>query len=353
MREGGPIESYAELGHGGPATRIRLYKPMGLAEDRWGNVYVSTRTGLIWKIDPLASAYIIAGTGRRGISRSSSSALHSDLGELQALFVDDVGRIYFTDASNHVALRIDPSGELVRVAGLGISGYSGDGGLARRATLNKPYDIKGDAAGNLYVADHGNHRIRKISKDGRISTVAGTGQVGYEGDGGPAIEAKLNGPYGVNVDRRGRLLIADSANHVIRRVDQNGTITTIAGNGRRGFAGDKGPASEALFDHPEAIFVDRDDRIYIGDEHNHAIRVIERDGTISTLIGNGSAGFTPDGERALHAQLNDPESVIVRNDGSVLVVDRRNERVRIMRSDGSIQTFAGRGLDNNLYHESN
>ena len=151
----------------------------------------------------------------------------------------------------------------------------------------------------------------------------------------------MNRPYGIFVDQEDRLLIADSLNHVIRRIDQDGTIATIAGSGSRGYSGDGGPALSASFDAPASLDVDATGRIYVGDEHNHAIRVIAPDGTISTLIGDGSAGSTIDGSVASGVTLIDPESVLAREDGSVVVSDGDDGRVITLRPDGRIHTLAG------------
>ena len=175
-----------------------------------------------------------------------------------------------------------------------------------------------------------------------IETAAGTGEAGYAGDGAPATAARLNGPYGTCVDTADRLLIADSFNHVIRRVDEDGVITTIAGAGAAGYAGDGGPALQGLFDTPQSLAVDGDGRIYVGDEHNHAIRVVGTDGVISAFIGNGLPGFAAEGVTANQAQLNDPENLLLLRDGSMLITDGDNGRVLRVKPDGAVQPFAGR-----------
>lgn len=337
------------LGDGGKSTNLQLYDPMGIAEDKHQNVYLTDRgrrlSGrVIWRIDPQGSVTAIAGTGRRGAATGGVHALSSNLGSPEGLCLDHMNRIFFVDSSNHVVLRIATDGKLLRIAGTGTSGYGGDGGPALEAELNKPYDVRIDAQGTLYIADVMNHRIRRINSDGIITTVAGTGKPGYGGDYGPAKSASLNTPYGVCIDKEGRLLIADSENHVIRRIDSRGVITTIAGVGVLGYSGDGGPASEAAFNSPQSLWVDNSGRLYVGDEHNHAIRVIGTDDIVTTLIGTGQAGSADDGVLATGASLNDPENILVRGNGSVLITDGDNGRVLIVEPDGRVRKFAGLGL---------
>ncbi|HLA09612.1 MAG TPA: hypothetical protein VJ023_03280, partial [Pyrinomonadaceae bacterium] len=182
-----------------------------------------------------------------------------------------------------------------------------------------------------------------IDRNGVISTVAGTGVPGYSGDGGPAINAQLNMPYGIILDNEDNLLIADSDNHVIRKVGRDGIIRTIAGSGQRGYDGDGGPATAAKFDSPQSLALYKDGRLYIGDEHNNAIRVIELSGTVRTLVGIKGPGFSGDGGPSFTAQIADPENIWVRKDGSILISARDNSRLRIVSADGIINTFAGKG----------
>ena len=164
-----------------------------------------------------------------------------------------------------------------------VGGFAGDGGPAVAARLNFPYDVAVDASGNLYITDRNNHRIRKVDSTGTITTIAGTGERGFGGDGGPATQARLNLPYGVAVDGAGNLYIADLANHRIRKVDSTGTITTIAGTGERGFGGDGGPAIQAQLDYPTGVAVDGAGTLYIADASNHRIRLLTPTATGSSL----------------------------------------------------------------------
>jgi sugar lactone lactonase YvrE len=347
-----PIKTPQELGDGRMATEIVLNDPMGLAQDSLGNVYIGDRGGggldvarshgrVIWKVDRNGRAHIIAGTGRRGVASTGGRALESSLGSPQGICVDKIGRVYIADAFNHLVVRIEPDGRLTRVAGTGRPGAAGDGGPAALAELNQPYDVSVGQTGDLFIADFGNHRIRKVTSDGLIQTVAGTGQAGYQGDGGPATRARLRGPYGVLAEPGSGFLIGDSFNNVVRRVDARGIIHTLAGTGHPGYGGDGGPAGDAVLDAPQALDVDGSGRIYIGDEHNHAIRVVNPNGVISGLAGTGTVGFSPDGTPAAEASLNDPENLLVRADGSILFTEAGNHRVRLIDRKGRLHTFAG------------
>jgi hypothetical protein len=249
--------------------------------------------------------------------------------------------VYFADSYNHVVLRIEADGALARVAGTGIAGDGGDGGLATAAELDQPYDVRQDGLGNLYIADFGNHRVRKVDRAGIITTVAGLGEPGYTGDGGPAIAARLHGPYGIFAHPRFGLLIADSENNVVRQVDSTGTIRTLAGTGHRGLAGDEGPAIRADFDSPQGLYVDRRGLIYVDDEHNHEIRVITTDGVVHRVAGIGGPGVSPDGTPAGNGHLNDPENMVVTLDGQVLFTEAGSHLVRIIDTEGRLRTLAG------------
>lgn len=342
-----------KLGDGGPALQMILFHTGGIAEDEQGNVYVTDRGAtattrpfqgsILWKIDPQGIAHAIAGTGHQGKAMGGGRALETDITSGEGLVLDAEGRPVFPDHQNNVVLRVEPTGHVSRIAGTGEEGYAGDGGPAVDARFNRPYDVAFDSRGNLYVVDEGNHVVRRIDAAGIVTTVAGNGTPGYSGDGGPATEAQLNEPYNIAFDAKDRMIIGDSANNVVRRVDENGVITTIAGTGQQGYSGDGGPATEAKMFKPQEVLVAPDGRIIVADEHNHAVRVIGTDGTITTLIGTGEAGRAADGTPAAEAQINDPEGIIIRPDGTLLILDARNFRVLALDPSGTVHTFAGRG----------
>jgi len=343
--------SPSDLGDGKDASQIVLEGPMGLAEDDAGNVYVSDREArLIWKIESSGRATVIGGTGKvtapNGIPQSRVLARDIDFASLEGLVIDKNRNLLVADSLNHAIFKIDSDGYLTYFAGNGKRGFSGDSGKATEASLAFPYDVRLDSKGNLYIADVFNHRIRKIDTNGLISTIAGTGVAGYSGDGGPAVNAQLNMPYGILLDKDDNLLIADSDNNVIRKVGSDGIIRTVAGTGQRGYEGDGGLALAAKFDSPQAMAVNSGGRLYVSDEHNNAIRFIEPDGKIQTLIGTKGPGYSGDNGPASSAQIADPENLWLRKDGSLLISVRDNSRLRIISPDGIIKSVAGKGPTN-------
>lgn len=349
--------SPSDLGEGKNAMQVIIEGPMGLAEDPEGNIFVSDREGrLVWKIEKSGRAVVIAGSGKTigsaGLPSGRVLAREVDLGVPEGLAVAQDRSVLLADSYHHVILRIDHDGYLTRFAGNGQRGRGGEGIPATESSLAFPSEVRLDSKGNAFIAELGNHRIRKITSDGLITTVAGTGVPGYRGDGGPAINAQLNTPYGILLDKDDNLLIADSNNDVIRRVGSDGIIQTIAGSGKEGYDGDGGSARAATFNTPQSLAVDEAGRIYIGDEHNDAIRVLELDGTVRSLIGAKGPGFSGDGGPAFSAQIADPENLLVRKDGSILISVRDNARLRIISTDGIINTFAGKGpTSSHVYYE--
>ena len=340
--------SPSDVGSGKNAMQIIIEGPMGIGEDRDGNIFVSDREGkLVWEFDKSGRAIVIAGTGRAtgpgGLPPGSAPAQDLDLAMPEGLVVDQNGDLLLADSYNHVILRIDRAGHATRFAGTGVPGSGADGIKATESAMSFPVDVRLDSKGNVFIADLRNHRIRKITHDGLITTVAGTGVAGYSGDGGPAINAQLDMPYGIFLDKNDNLFIADSTNNVIRKVTSDGIIHTVAGTGKEGYDGDGGPATAAKLNSPQSLGGDPQGRIYIGDEHNNAIRILEPDGTIRTLVGSKGPGFSGDGGPASQAQIADPENIWVRRDGSILISARDNARLRIISPDGIINTFAGRG----------
>jgi sugar lactone lactonase YvrE len=222
-------------------------------------------------------------------------------------------------------------------------GYVGDGKPAKSASLADPIGLVGDGKGNLYVSDSIHCRIRKINSNGLISTFAGTGICGYSGDGGPAASAMLNGPAGLATDRFGNLFVADQGNSRIRKITPSATITTIAGNGTAGYSGDGGPATQANLGSPGAVSVDPSGNVYIGDSNFFVIRKVDTGGIIHTAAGNGTYGFSGDGGPATSAQITSPTAVVADGSGNFYVADSGNYRVRRVDFSGTITTWAGGG----------
>lgn len=259
------------------------------------------------------------------------------------------GGLYVAGDGSHQVLRVNPDGAITTVAGTGWSGpfgqggFSGDGGLAFKALLNFPVAVATEPNGGFYIADNGNNRIRYVNPEGIITTVAGTGSAGFSGDGGLAVNAQLNGPWDIALDMAGNLYFADSENNRIRRISPNGIITTIAGTGEAGFSGDGGFAIDAKLDFPTGLAVSNDGSIYIASYKNNRIRRISPDGIITTVAGTGNLEFNGDGGLAINANLFHPFDVSVDNVGNLFIADTYNYRIRKVNIDGIITTIAGNG----------
>jgi sugar lactone lactonase YvrE len=268
--------------------------------------------------------------------------------------VDAAGTMYIADAGifctapgGNTVRRVDPNGIITTVAGTGVTGFSGDGGPATSAQLNEPHYLALDQDGNLYIADVFNYRIRRVDLQGIITTVAGTGERGFSGDGGPATAAQLfntarpglNWPGGMAFDAAGNLYVADGG--AIRKIDTSGTITTVAGTGVPGYSGDKGgAATEATIDAWD-VAVDRDGNLYLSEWHNEVIRRVDRDGVITTWAGGGNGLFGAQGVPATSIPLYDPWGIAVDPDGNLFIAEHHADLIRRVGLDGIITTVAG------------
>jgi sugar lactone lactonase YvrE len=265
------------------------------------------------------------------------------------LAVGNDGTVYIADTYNHRVRKIDPAGIITTVAGNGEAEYSGDG-VAVEVGLNYPCGVAISPAGELYIADTANQRIRKVDQAGMMTTVAGTGEHGYSGNGGPATKARLRGPYAVAVADDGSLYIADTSNELVRKVDPAGIITTVAGDGWQNeedegrFAGDGGPATEASLNSPVAVALGADGSLYIADKNNNRIRKVDGAGVITTIAGIGEGGYAGDDGPAIEARVNRPFGLAVGTDGGLYIADRQNDRIRKVDTDGAITTVAGGGI---------
>ncbi len=287
----------------------------------------------------------IAGTNQRGYSGDGGSAVSAAFFQPRSAAVGPDGTVYIADTFNHRVRRVAPGGEVTTLAGTGQAAFSGDGGPAAGATLHFPQGVTLDPqAASIYVADSANHRVRRVDlASGVITTVAGSAAAGFGGDGGPATDAVLQDPKAVHVAPSGDLYIADTANDRIRRVDRSGIITTVAGTGVTGFSGDGGPATAAQFDSPRSLAADAGGNLYVADDNNHRVRRIDPSGVINTVAGVGSKGFSGDGGPALSAELNHPRGLAVDGSGALYIADSMNARVRVIDPSGAIGTVAGCG----------
>jgi streptogramin lyase len=332
----------------------------------------------------------VAGTGQPAAGPASGPAREVPIGDPFGVEIGPDQALYITEVRHHRVRRLDlKTGHITTVAGCGEKGYDGDGGPATAARLNEPYEVRFDTAGNMYFVEMMNHVVRKVAANtGVITTIAGTGQAGYSGDGGPATKATFRQPHSIVIDDRQGLLIADIGNHRVRRVDlKTGIVTSIAGNGekklptagqqaserpvlgpralyffrgelwvalreghsvwrlgcddgswhpvagtgQKGFSGDGGPALQANFDGPKGITLDQQGNLYVVDTENQAIRRIDKaTGLISTIAGGGpqQRGGQGDGGPATQAQLDRPHGIGIAPDGTLYIGDTLNHRVR-------------------------
>lgn len=336
-------------GDGSVATNALIGLPLDAVVDSNGNLYVAdSENHRIRRID--AETRIItsvAGNGQAGFSGDNGPALAAALRFPSAVALGRRGDLFIADSQNQRIRRVDADGIISTIAGVGIFGFSGEGGLATEARLSAVNGLAVDADDNLFLSDTFNQRIRKIdSTTGIITTVVGNGEAGFSGDGDTATAASLFEPYGVFVDEAGNLYIADRFNHRIRKVDaQTGIITTVAGTGDNGFSGDEGAATAAALNHPISVAMDAAGNLFVADRDNFRIRKVDaQTGVISTVAGQGTAGFSGDGEAATDARIRRPAGVMVDGSANLYIADSLNRRIRQVDLDqGNITTVAGKG----------
>ncbi len=324
--------------------QIRLSNPNSVAIDSTGDLVVTDegfRDHTVWRIDPAGNGSLLAGRSRqRGGFADGPSAQESRLYYPRGIAIDGAGNTYVADGRNHRVRKIDLSGAVTTIAGTGEQGYGGDGGPALAAMLNWPSDVHVGGAGHIYVSESSNHTVRRIDSQGIIETIAGTGSPGYSGDGGPAEQAQLASPRAILVTAAGELFIAETANDRIRKVDVAGVISTFAGTGTAFARRNGGSAALAQFGYPFGIAADANGNVYVADSNQ--IRKIGSDGMISAVAGTGTYGFSGDGGPAIEAQLGSPGALAVDIAGN-LYVGGSDDRVRRIDGAGIITTIAGTG----------
>ena len=309
-------------GDSGQAASAELNQPSGVAIDASGNIYIAdTNNNRVRKVSPGGVITTVTGAGGVGFSPA--------LSQPSAVFVDGSGNLFIADPGNYQIREVSASGVITTVAGSGTFGFSGDGGPATASDLNQPQGVFVDASGNIFIADTASFRIRKVTaSNGNISTVAGNGTQGYAGDGGLATSAELNNPTGVFVDSAGNIYIADSGNNRVRKVSTSGNITTIAGTGTAGYFGDNGLATSAFLYNPTGVAVDTSGNVFIAVSTSSRIRMISTSGIITTVAGNGNAGFSGDSGPATSASLSHPKAIALDPSGDLFIADTGNNRIR-------------------------
>jgi uncharacterized protein (TIGR03437 family) len=335
-------------GETGPANGAALFLPLDVSVDATGRVYIADFGNSRIRVVADGAISTLAGNPK-GVPRGEGLfALSVRLSGPTGVAVDAAGDVYFAEGSvgsgsglaagDFKVWRVSPDNLLYTAAGTGRNSDAGDGGAAAVAQFDTPAGMTFDRAGNLYIADSSNHRVRKVSRDGTVATVAGTGVAGFSGEGGQAAAARLDTPLGVAVDGNSNLYIADTGNQRIRKVFPNGIIGTVAGNGNASFFGDGGPATQAALHNPRAVAADENGNLYIADTLAYRVRKVDGGGIISTLAGNGTPGSGGDGGSATTAQLGLPSAVAVDAAGNVYVADEGNGTIRRIAPDGAIST---------------
>ena len=336
---------YPDIGDGKKATDVILTLVDGVAVDSDGNLLISHRSkNRIRKVGKDGIITTLAGNGRAGYSGDNGPALKASFNFPAGLCSDPAGNLYVADRNNHRVRRIDTSGIVTTVAGTGTPDWGGDGGPAVAAHLNYPSDVVCDGKGNLYISDRSNNRIRRVDSSGVISTVVGLGLPEFGGDFGLATDAFLKYPFGIDLDKKGNLYIADRGNNRVRKVDAEGIITTVAGDGTHFFSGDYGPATRASLAYPTDVIVDDQGHLYIADRNNNRVRRVDPLGIITTVMGIGGYEYNGDNEIASETTLHLPFALALSRDGKLIVVDRNHFRIRGMDlKSHSITTLAGNG----------
>ncbi|GAB4146932.1 MAG: hypothetical protein Tsb009_19880 [Planctomycetaceae bacterium] len=324
----------AYFGDGGSAKRAGVGGPFGVVVGPDGAVYVCETTNhVIRRIDrKTGQISTVAGSGLKGYSGDGGPAIKARLNEPYEIRFDQKGHMFFVEMRNHIVRRVDAkTGIISTVAGTGKRGFSGDGGPATKATLSVPHSIALDNAGNLYICDIGNHRIRIVNlKTNRIETFSGTGQKRKTPDGAKLKGTPLNGPRALDFDGKSNLFLALREGNAVYRIDlKSQTLHHLAGTGKKGYAGDGGPAKRAILSGPKGIAIGPEGDVYLADTESHTIRVIRRKtGIIETLVGDGKRGDGPDGKPRT-CRLNRPHGVFVDQNGTVYIGDSSNHRVRV------------------------
>jgi streptogramin lyase len=322
-------------GDGGPATAAQIDNPFGLVRGPDGALWFCEYTGQrIRKVNPDGSIQTMAGNSKKGYSGDGGPALEASFNLPHEIRFDKEGNYYIADMTNHAIRRVDgKTGVITTLAGTGQPGYSGDGGPANQAQLKQPHSIQFGPEGDLYICDIGNHVIRRVNlASGKIETFAGTGKPGATPDGAPIQGTPLKGPRSLDVDKDGNLWLATREGNQVLKFDlKKATIHLIAGTGAKGFTGNGGPAKEATLSGPKGIALDAEGNVWLADCESHSIRKVDaKTGKLELIAGTSEKGDGKDGDPLL-CQMARPHGVFVDTDGSVFIGDSEAHRVRVLR----------------------
>jgi sugar lactone lactonase YvrE len=317
------------FGDGNAATDAGLYAPQNVAVDRQGNLFIADAGhAVVRKVAPDGLITTFAGDGIAGFAGDGGAATNASFNDPTALAIDSSGNLFIADTGNNLVRKVDTNGIVTTFAGNGTGGFSGDGGPATNASLYNAISVAVNALGEVFIADEGNLRVRKVDRNGMITTFAGNGTSGYSGDGDFATNSTFATITGVASDAFGDLLIVDQTANVVRQVGLDGIIYTVAGNGAGGYAGDGGVATNANLYYPKNVATDPAGNFFIADQANNVVRRVGTNGIITTVAGDGTAGFFGDGGAATSANLNNPVDVAVDSSGNIFIADFYNNVVR-------------------------
>jgi sugar lactone lactonase YvrE len=316
-------------GTGAPATSVQLNNPCGTVADSQGSLYIADQSHRVMKVLPGGTMIVFAGTGSTGYNGDNQAATTATLYDSSGVALNTDGSVFIADRSNHRIRLVLLTGVITTAVGTGSPSFCGDGGQATSACIQDVYNLAVDPAGNLYIADHGNHRIRFVNKaTGVITSLAGTGAASFSGDNGLAVAAALNSPWGITRDSTGNIYFSDTGNHRIRRISTGGIIKTVVGTGTALWAGDGGPSTSAQMNAPQGIAIDAGGNIYIADNANYRIRVALASGIMSTFAGTGAAGMSGDGGPPIGSTMTAPTSVSLDTVGNVYITQNGYSLVR-------------------------
>jgi len=341
-------------GDGGAATDALIHAPVAIGVDGNNNVYIVTSAdNTIRKVDTNGIISIFAGEGYRGyygdVNTSKSIVGNANVAGITApqdIWINKDGTVLIADTGNAAIRKVATDGTITTISGTGATAAISQGdGTATTLSMISPFGVTADGSGNIYVAEYGTNRIRKIDTSGNITTAIGDGNQGFAGDGGPANKVEMSGPTGVGVDGSGNVYFVDSRNNRIRKL-AGGNVTTVAGNGLLSYSGDGGPATKAQLNAPQGVAVDAAGNIYVADTANNVVRKIGTNGNITNFAGNASAGSGGDGSAATAAQLNGPQGLAVDSAANVFIADTLNNKIRKVAASGTISTFGSSGSFN-------